>query len=107
MEEFGFINASEMAKLSQKLSGSELKVLLFILYYLSSNSKDYYINNEETRKYLASMGFDKTPERLCSVLTNLVSAGILKRETQGVYSVSDRLYLKVEEDKKITLNKIR
>lgn len=93
MESYGFINAEKLPGIVKDLKGSELKMLLLILCYLSSTRKQYLVNNEELRKYMASMNYDVTPERTCMVLSSLVKKGILKREVKGVFSVLGDLYI--------------
>ena len=96
MENFGLINVSEVSKLLPVLTGGELKLLLFILYYLSSNDKQVYINNKQTRELLAEVGFDRAPQRISNLLSSLVSKGVLVREAQAVFSVPKTLYLPSE-----------
>lgn len=109
MKSYGFINAEKLPEISMKLQGSEIKMLLLILSYLSANSKQFLINNEEWRNFMASMEFDVTPERTSALLSSLTKKGILKREVKGVYSVIGDLYLpaeQIEVDPKI-LDKIK
>lgn len=93
MEQAGFINGAILCKISNKLQGSELKMLMLILMYLSVNNKSFVINNEAWRKYMSDSGFSVTPERTCSLLSSLTKKDILHREGRGVYSVADNLYM--------------
>lgn len=93
MEEFAYINLNKVKNLFNKLSSSEFKLLLMMLYYLSSNSTSVYPNTKETREYLSSMGFDKTEGRISSLLASLKDKGILKRECKGAYTIVDNLFM--------------
>ena len=93
MEEFGLINATKLPQLMVKLTSSECKILLFILYYLSSKNKRVYVNNAESREFLSSMGLKRTPVRISGILSSLTQKGILQKEYRGVYSVAEDLYL--------------
>lgn len=103
MESYGFINAEKLPMIASKLHGSELKLLLFIFSYLSSNRKQYLANNEEWRDYTASMGYAVTPERMSAVLSSLVKKGILKRELKGIFSIEEDLYIATE---KVSMDKV-
>lgn len=93
MENFALINASKMHKFFNVLSTVELKMLLMVLYYLSSNNKDVLVNNAAFRSFLVSVGFSKTSERICTILSSLVRKNILVKEGQGVYSIPEKLFL--------------
>lgn len=93
MESYGFINAEKLPSIIKDLKGSELKMLLLILCYLSSSRKQYLVNNEDWRKYMSSMNYNVTPERTSMVLSSLVKKGILKREVKGVFSILGDLYI--------------
>lgn len=93
MKDYALINASKMHELTMRLSTVECKVMLGVLFYLSSNDKELYINNAETREFLSSLGIGKTPERICAILSSMVKKGVLKREAQGVFSVPGNLIL--------------
>lgn len=99
MEEFALINASKMPKYFNILSTVEFKMLLMVLYYLSSNNKDILVNNIAFRDFLTSVEFSKTPERVCTILSALVRKKVLVREGQGVYSVSENLFLPADSYK--------
>lgn len=96
MNNIACLNAEKLSSIAAKLQGAELKVLLFILGYLSNSNKKVFVNCKETRNLLASFGFEKSPERISMILSGLVNKGILRRETSGVFSVIDDLYLPVE-----------
>lgn len=93
MKDFALINAGRLPEYFNTLSNTEFKMLLFILFYLSSNDKTVYFNNVETREFLAEMGFKKTPERITTILGSMVRKKVLKREAQGAYSVIGNLFL--------------
>lgn len=98
MTDYAYINAHRLpdVMLKRKLTGSEMKMMFAILFYLSSNSSKYFFNNLETREYLASVGLNLTRERICGILSGLVKKGVIKREAQSVYSVDNSLYLPTE-----------
>lgn len=93
MNEFALINASKMKNIFNVLSTVELKMLLMVLYYLSSNNKELLVHNADFRDFLASVNFSKTPERISTILASMVKKGVLVRESIGVYSVSEDMYL--------------
>lgn len=97
MEEFAYINLNKVKELFKKLSSSEFKLLLMILYYLSSNNTSVYPNTKKTRDYLSSMGFDKTEARISSLLTSLKGKGILRRECKGAYTVVGNLFTPIDK----------
>lgn len=93
MEEFGLINASKLGKLFSKLTTVEFKMLLMVLYYLSSSNKEVLVHNAEFRDFLASVDFAKTSIRISTILSSMVKKGVLVREGQGVFSVPGNLFL--------------
>lgn len=93
MKEYALINAGRLPEYFNTLSNTEFKMLLFVLFYLSSNDRTMYFNNAETREFLAEMGFKKTPERITTILGSMVKKGVLKREAHGAYSVIGNLFL--------------
>jgi len=93
MEEFGLINASKLGKLFNDLTTVEFKMLLMILYYLSSNNKEVLVHNADFRDFLASVGFSKTSIRISTILSSMVKKGVLVREGHGVFSVPGNLFL--------------
>lgn len=93
MKDYALINAGKLPEYFNTLSNTEFKMLLFVLFYLSSNDKTVYFNNAETRRFLAEMGFKKTPERITTILGSMVKKGVLKREAQGAYLVLGNLFL--------------
>ena len=93
MKEFALINASKMSELLKRLSTVEFRMILMILYYLSSNNKELLIHNAEFREFLASMDFSKTSIRISTILSSMVKKGVLIREGQGVFSVPGNLFL--------------
>ena len=93
MEDYALLNASQMHRFFNVLTTVEFKMLLMVLFYLSSNNKEVLVNNAAFREFLASVGFSKTPERICTILSALVRKDVLVREGQGVYSVPGNLFL--------------
>ena len=96
MRNFGFINVEKLSKLVMGLPSSECKVFILILHYLSANNKTVFVNNAESREFLASLGYDKTTVRISSVLSSLSQNNVMKRESVGVYSVSEDLFAKTD-----------
>lgn len=93
MEDFALINASQMHRVFNELSTVEFKMLLMIVFYLSSNNKELLIHNAEFREFLSSVGFAKTSIRISTILSAMVKKGVLVREGQGVFSVPGNLFL--------------
>lgn len=93
MEDFALINASQMHRVFNELSTVEFKMLLMVLFYLSSNNKELLIHNAEFREFLSSVGFAKTSIRISTILSSMVKKGVLVREGQGVFSVPGNLFL--------------
>lgn len=93
MEDFALINASQMHRVFNELSTVEFKMLLMIVFYLSSNNKELLIHNAEFREFLSSVGFAKTSIRISTILSSMVKKGVLVREGQGVFSVPGNLFL--------------
>lgn len=98
MTDYAYLNAHRLPEVMLKLTGSEIKMMLAILFYLSSESKSFFANSPETREYLTTLDINLSRERICSILSNLVKKGVLKREVQGVYSVDQKLYLPTSID---------
>lgn len=92
MEDFALINASQMHRVFNKLSTVEFKMLLMIVFYLSSNNRELLIHNAEFREFLFSVGFAKTSIRISTILSSMVKKGVLVREGQGVFSVPGNLF---------------
>lgn len=92
MEDFALINASQMHRVFNELSTVEFKMLLMIVFYLSSNNKELLIHNAEFREFLSSVGFAKTSIRISTILSSMVKKGVLVREGQGVFSVPGNLF---------------
>ena len=97
MEDFAFINVSQMHKLFNELTTVEFKMLLMIVFYLSSNNKELLIHNAEFREFLTSVGFAKTSIRISTILSSMVKKGVLVREGQGVFSVPGNLFLPAKD----------
>lgn len=93
MEDFALINASQMHRAFNELSTVEFKMLLMVVFYLSSNNKELLIHNAEFREFLSSVGFAKTSIRISTILSSMVKKGVLVREGQGVFSVPGDLFL--------------
>ena len=100
MEDFALINASQMHRVFNELSTVEFKMLLMIVFYLSSNNKELLIHNAEFREFLSSVGFAKTSIRISTILSSMVKKGVLVREGQGVFSVPGNLFLPANTCKK-------
>ena len=90
MKDFALINASQMHRVFNELSTVEFKMLLMIVFYLSSNNKELLIHNAE---FLSSVGFAKTSIRISTILSSMVKKEVLVREGQGVFSVPGNLFL--------------
>lgn len=99
MEDFAFINVSQMHKLFNELTTVEFKMLLMIVFYLSSNNKELLIHNAEFREFLTSVGFAKTTIRISTILSSMVKKGVLVREGQGVFSVPGNLFFPAKDCK--------
>lgn len=93
MNEFALINISKIKNLFNELSTVEFKMLLMILFYLSSNNKKLLIHNADFREFLSSVNFSKTPERISTILSSMTKKGILIKEVMGVYSVPEGICL--------------
>lgn len=93
MEDFALINASQMHRVFNELSTVEFKMLLMIVFYLSSNNKELLVHNAEFREFLSSVGFAKTSIRISTILSSMVKKGVLVREGQGVFYVPGNLFL--------------
>ena len=93
MEDFALVNASQMHRIFNELSTVEFKMLLMIVFYLSSSNKELLIHNAEFREFLSSVGFAKTSIRISTILSSMVKKGVLVREGQGVFSVTGNLFL--------------
>ena len=93
MEDFALINATQMHRVFNELSTVEFKMLLMVVFYLSSNNKELLIHNAEFREFLTSVGFAKTSIRISTILSSMVKKGVLVREGQGVFSVPGNLFL--------------
>lgn len=93
MEDFVLINASQMHRVFNELSTVEFKMLLMVVFYLSSNNKELLIHNAEFREFLSSVGFAKTSIRISTILSSMAKKGVLVREGQGVFSVPGNLFL--------------
>lgn len=93
MKDFALINASQMHRVFNELSTVEFKMLLMIVFYLSSNNKELLVHNAEFREFLSSVGFAKTSIRISTILSSMVKKEVLVREGQGVFSVPENLFL--------------
>ena len=92
-QDYCYLNINKMVELSNKLEGSEIKMVFAIIHCLNNSESDMFINNAETRNRVAELGFSKTPERLSAILGSLTKKGVLKRELNGVYSILEDLYI--------------
>ena len=91
-------STSEMEKVFNKVNVSEFKLIFVLVHYLAIKDKNVFINNAETRDYLASMGFKRTPVRVSTVLSSLARKKIIKKEGVGVYSIPESLFNIINED---------
>ena len=93
MHDYCYLNTAKMVELSEKLEGSEIKMLFAIICCLNESDDDWFINNADNRDRMAKAGFNKTPERISTVLGSMVKKGVLKREINGVYSIPEGLFI--------------
>lgn len=93
MKDYCYLNTSKMVELSRVLEGSEIKMLFAIIYCLNESNSKWFVNNKISRSMIASIGFDKTPERIGILLGSLVKKGVIKREVNGIYSISEDLFI--------------
>jgi hypothetical protein len=93
MKDYFYLNPSKMVELSKILGNSEIKMMLGIMYCLSTTGEKWFVNNVENRSRMASIGFDKTPERISTLLGSITKKGVLKREANGVYSLPENLFI--------------
>ena len=93
MKEYFYLNPSKMVELSRQMVGSEIKLLLGMMYCISNSDNKWFVNNAENRSRIAQLGFDKTPERFSAILGSLAKKGIIKREANGVYSLPEDLFI--------------
>jgi hypothetical protein len=92
-QDYCYLNIDKMVELSNKLDGSEIKMIFAIIHCLNNSESNLFINNAENRNRIAKLGLYKTPERFSSILGSLTKKGVLKRELNGVYSISENLYI--------------
>ena len=92
-QDYCYLNIDKMVELSNKLEGSEIKMVFAIIHCLNNSESDLFINNAENRNRIAELGFSKTPERFSAILGSLVKKGVIRREINGVYSISEDLYI--------------
>ena len=97
MKDYFYVNTSKMLKLTSKLTGCEIKLLYGMMYCLYNSNNKVFIHNAENRKLLAEIGYDKTPERISTVLTMLAKKNVIKKEANGVYSLPPSLFLTADE----------
>ena len=100
MKDYFYLNPSKMLELSRKLSGSETKMLYGIMYCLAVTGDEKFTNDADNRRRIAEIGFDRTRERFGFLLSSLVRKEVLRRESQGVYSLPEGLFIdanKIEE----------
>lgn len=98
MKDYFYLNPSKMVELSVKLEGAEIKMLYAMMYCMSCNNSTLFINNAENRKLMQETGFSKTPERISALLGSLTKKAAIKREVNGVYSLSDDLFRLADEE---------
>lgn len=93
MKNYFYLNPSKMMEVSMKLDGAEIKMLYAIMYCLNSTGRKWFVNNVNNRKLMAEIKFSKTPERVSGLLGSMTKKGVLKRETNGVYSLPEDLFI--------------
>ena len=93
MRDYCYLNTTKMVELSEKLEGSEIKMLFAIIYCLNDSDSGWFVNNAENRAKIAQAGFSKTPERISAILGAMVKKEVLKREANGVYSLPEELFI--------------
>ena len=91
--DYCYLNINKMVELSNKLEGSEIKMVFAIIHCLNNSESDLFINNAENRNEIAELGFSMTPERFSTILGSLAKKGVIKRELNGVYSIPEDLYI--------------
>jgi len=92
-QDYCYLNIEKMVELSSKLEGSEIKMLFAIIYCINNSDSSLFLNNAESRAKIAEMGFSKTPERFSAILGSLVKKEVIRREINGVYSISEDLFI--------------
>lgn len=93
MKSYFYLNPSKMLELSKELTGGEIKMLLAIMYCIAGSETTLFFNNKENRAKMEDIDFKRSPERICSLLSSLVSHGAIKREANAVYSLPKDLFL--------------
>lgn len=93
MKDYFYLNPSKMIELMKVMDGSELKLLYGIMYCLSTTGNEWFINNAESRRLLSEIELNKTPERISGLLGSMSKKGVLKRISNGVYSIPDGLFI--------------
>lgn len=91
--DYCYLNTDKMLELSKNLDGSEIKMMLAIIYVLNNTDDYWFVNNTSTRKMLAGIGFVKSPERFSAILGSLARKGVIERKSNSVYSIPTELYI--------------
>lgn len=91
--DYCYLNTDKMLELSKNLDGSEIKMMLAIIYVLNNTDGYWFVNNADTREMLAGIGFAKSPERFSAILGSLVKKGIIERKSNSVYNIPRELYI--------------
>ena len=93
MQDYCYINPSKMLEMSKTLDGSEIKMLFAVIYYINNTDSEWFINNAESRRMFAELGFSKSPARFSAILGSMVKKGVLERKANSVYNIPEELYI--------------
>lgn len=93
MQDYCYINPVKMIEMSKALDGSEIKMLFAVIYYINNTDSEWFINNVESRRMIADLGFSKSPARFSAILGSMVKKGVLEKKANSVYSIPKELYI--------------
>lgn len=99
MNDHFYLSPSKMSELTTNLTGSEIKMLLAIMYCLSMDNTKLFVNNRRNRERMKEIDFDKTPVRISMLLSLLAKKGVIIREANALYRLPDGLFLLSKEVK--------
>lgn len=97
MKDYFYVNPSKLMEFNKVLDGSDIKMLWGIMYCLSITGNEWFVNNATSREMLKEIGFDKAPERISNILGSLTRKGVLKKISNGVYSLIEGLYINADK----------
>lgn len=97
MKDYFYLNPSKMVEFNKVMDGSDIKMLLGIMYCLSETGNEWFVNNAKSREMLKEIGFDKAPERISNILGSLTKKGIITRISNGVYSLPEDLFINADK----------